>query len=216
MELLEILRGGGKLAEKLPRDAFSVVAYRLALAQVAVARHRLTEAHAEIDPLLARLQQLGVRTAIVTSALLIRAELTAAEGQLEPSMSGARQALALSQELQGSRKQSLWTGLAWLTLASLQRDGGQVEQAQQSARHALDQLEPILGETHPKVRRAESSWAARTLHAPECWAIERAQELRGAGLSLRAISAQLAAEAFLSPAAKPYCPRRVSLMLRAA
>jgi DNA invertase Pin-like site-specific DNA recombinase len=53
-------------------------------------------------------------------------------------------------------------------------------------------------------------------HASECRAIERAQELRGAGLSLRAISAQLAAEAFLSRAAKPYCPRSVSLMLRAA
>jgi DNA invertase Pin-like site-specific DNA recombinase len=55
----------------------------------------------------------------------------------------------------------------------------------------------------------------RTLeaHAPERRAIERARELRGAGLSLRAISARLADESMLSRAAKPYCPRSVSLML---
>jgi DNA invertase Pin-like site-specific DNA recombinase len=57
----------------------------------------------------------------------------------------------------------------------------------------------------------------RTLepNASERRAIERASELRRAGLSLRAIGAQLAAESFLSRAAKPYCPRSVALMLRA-
>ena len=50
-------------------------------------------------------------------------------------------------------------------------------------------------------------------HAPERRAIERAQGLRRKGMSLRAISAQLAAESFLSRAAKPYCPRSVALML---
>jgi len=56
----------------------------------------------------------------------------------------------------------------------------------------------------------------RTLepHHPELRAIERAQQLRKRGLSLRAISARLAEEAILSRAARPYCPRSVSLMLR--
>jgi len=56
----------------------------------------------------------------------------------------------------------------------------------------------------------------RTLepHPPERRAIARAQELRSAGLSLRAISAQLATESFLSRAAP--CCRSVSLMKRAA
>ena len=48
----------------------------------------------------------------------------------------------------------------------------------------------------------------RTLeaHAPERRAIERAQELRGAGLSLRAISVQLAAESILSRGGEALLP----------
>lgn len=95
-----------------------------------------------------------------------------------------------------------------------QLERGMIRERTRAALQAKRNRGELTGKPRLGTRLASDG---RTLepHATECRAIERAQELRGAGLSLRSISAQLAAESFLSRAAKPYCPRSVALMLRA-
>jgi len=147
------LRSGAQVAAGLPPDAFSVLRYRLATAEVALARGRLEEARLELDALLDRLRARGLRQPVLADTLRARAELAAAQGQFEAALAEARKALAVSGELQGSRKASFHTGLSWLTVASLQQRNGQLEAARQSAQRALEQLEGMFGADHPKIRK---------------------------------------------------------------
>jgi serine/threonine-protein kinase len=148
------LRSGTQVAAGLPPDAFSVLRYRITTAEVALARGRIAQARLELDALLDRLRARGLRTPVLADTLRARAELAAAQGEFEAGLAEARKALAVSQELQGSRKASFHTGLSWLTVASLQQRNGQLEAARQSAQHALEQLEGMFGADHPKIRKA--------------------------------------------------------------
>jgi tetratricopeptide (TPR) repeat protein len=148
------LRSGAQVAAGLPPDAFSMLRYRLVTAEVALARGRIADARPELDALLDRLRARGLRQPVLADTLRARAELAAAQGQFEAGLAEAHEALTVSEELQGRRKASFHTGLSWLTIASLQQRNGQLEAARQSAQHALEQLEGMLGADHPKIQKA--------------------------------------------------------------
>jgi ATP/maltotriose-dependent transcriptional regulator MalT len=72
----------------------------------------------------------------------------------------ARSALEISQQLQGGKPRSLYTGQSWLLLARLRLDQGDAEGARAAARSAAEHLSDQLGDGDPDTR------AARELAGP--------------------------------------------------
>jgi len=149
-----VIRGAAALVEKVPPDTFSVLAYQLAVADLALERQRPAEARAAIEPLVSRLEARRLRQKIFAYALRTRAEIQLLEGRLEHALADARRALEMTQQIQGSKPGSFHTGVSWLTVARIEKAGGDVEAARRSATRALEQLEPMVGSGHPRVEEA--------------------------------------------------------------
>jgi serine/threonine-protein kinase len=149
-----VLLGAAALVGTVPPDTFSVLAYQLAVADLAVDRRRPAEARVALEPLLARLEARKLRQRVLAYALRTRAEIEVLEGQLEPARADARRALEMTQQMQGRKPGSFHTGMSWLTLARIERTGGDLEAARRSATQALEQLEPMVGSVHPRVEEA--------------------------------------------------------------
>ena len=147
-------------AAALPEDSFSVLGLRVALAQVALRRGDAHEAATTIEPVVRFYESRGTRTGMRAMALRVRAEARWACGDLDAAMADATAALALAEELRGSRPASNVSGLCALLVARLEAARGRAREASAARNHAIAQLTAALGPAHPETQRAARACCA--------------------------------------------------------
>jgi serine/threonine-protein kinase len=154
------LAEAASLAAGLPPESFAVVALASRQARIAFLRGRPQGALAALQPTIALLERRGMRNATLGRLLRARAEIRRRMGDRAAAERDARSALEISQQLQGGKPRSLYTGQSWLLLARLRLDQGDAEGARAAARSAAEHLSDQLGDGDPDTR------AARELAGP--------------------------------------------------
>jgi len=143
-------------AEGLPPGNFASVSLALRRARLALLRGRPDLALEVIGPTVAILEGRGSRNQNLGRALRTRAEAHARLGDRAAAERDAQAALRLSQELQGRKPRSAFTGESLLLVAWLASERGDPEAARTAAESAVGHLAELLGEAHPLTRRARA------------------------------------------------------------
>jgi eukaryotic-like serine/threonine-protein kinase len=105
---------------------------------------------------------IGDRRPIATTvrALLARSELSLRQARLGDAIDDARQALAISQTLQGGIPYSSRTGLAWLLIGRAFTAQGEPQQAHDAFQTAITHLSHTVDASHPALLDAQHQLAA--------------------------------------------------------
>jgi eukaryotic-like serine/threonine-protein kinase len=93
--------------------------------------------------------------ATTVRALLARSELNLREGRLDDAGTDARQALAVSQMLQGGIAYSSRTGLAWLMIGRVRTAQGDAPSAHEAFQAAMDHLSHTVDANYPALLDAQ-------------------------------------------------------------
>jgi hypothetical protein len=93
-------------------------------------------------------------------ALLARSELNLREGRLDDAGEDGRQALAISQILQGGIAYSSRTGLAWLMIGRVRGAQGDASAAHDAFQAAVDHLSHTVDATYPALLDAQQRLGA--------------------------------------------------------
>jgi serine/threonine protein kinase/tetratricopeptide (TPR) repeat protein len=93
--------------------------------------------------------------ATTVRALLARSELNLREGRVEDAGTDARQALAVSQMLQGGIAYSSRTGLAWLMIGRVRSAQGDAPSAHEAFQAAVDHLSHTVDANYPALLDAQ-------------------------------------------------------------
>jgi serine/threonine protein kinase len=142
------------LARDLPADSFASRSLVFRRARLAFLRGRPDLARDALQPLVERMERSGARDAMLARALRARAEALGRLADRGSAERDARAALEISQQLQGGKPFSLFTGQSWLLLARLRLDQGDRQGAKAAAEQAVAHLSEMLAGDHPDLGSA--------------------------------------------------------------
>ncbi len=151
-----LLGEAAPLARQLPPDNFAVLGLAFRRARLALLRGKPALAREAADPVVELFRRRGSRNSGLARALRIRAEALWKLGDLAAAERDARDALAISRELQGGKPHSLYTGQSLLLLARLRRESGDADGARAAAQEAAGHLAEQLGEDHADAQAARA------------------------------------------------------------
>jgi tetratricopeptide (TPR) repeat protein len=158
LELAEITPQIGKT---ISPDSVPAINIMQAQARVDAAGGRLKEALAGLTKVIGFFDGRNMAGAPVVRALTTRCELHMLEGNAVAAMADAQRALEVSRHLQGDKPYSSLTGLALLSMATIQDRTGQHATAQVLAGQAVPHLVETLGPEHPDTLRAAALSGSR-------------------------------------------------------
>jgi serine/threonine protein kinase/tetratricopeptide (TPR) repeat protein/predicted outer membrane lipoprotein len=138
-------------AGAVPAGSPSALGLLLTQGRLALERGSLSEARTALTRVIS-----GQRPIATTvRALLARSELNLREGRVEDAGTDARQALAVSQMLQGGIAYSSRTGLAWLMIGRVRSAQGDAPSAHEAFQAAVDHLSHTVDANYPALLDAQ-------------------------------------------------------------
>jgi tetratricopeptide (TPR) repeat protein len=138
-------------AGAVPARSPAALALMLTKGRLALERGDAAEARAALTSVIA-----GQRPIATTvRALLTRSDLNLREVKLTDAADDARQALAISQTLQGGIAYSNRTGLAWLMIGRVLGAQGETQSAHEAFRMAAEHLSHTVDATYPALLEAQ-------------------------------------------------------------
>jgi serine/threonine protein kinase len=145
-------------AGAVPAGSPAALALLLTQGRLALERGSTAEARTALDSVIS-----GQRPIATTvRALLARSELNLRQGRLDDAGDDARQALAVSQRLQGGIAFSSRAGLAWLMIARVHAAQGDAPAAHAAFQAAVDQLSHTVDANYPALLDAQRQLGAGT------------------------------------------------------
>ena len=132
------------LAKTLPEGAFDRYGVFVRRSRVELLRGRPDAARAAIEPLVQRLEAAPKKSASLADALRLRAESLVALGDSAAALRDVDEALAIAEQLRGSRPHSLRTGHLWLIAARARAQAGDAGAARAAAERAIPHLDAML------------------------------------------------------------------------
>jgi serine/threonine protein kinase len=156
-------------AGSVPAGSPAALGLLLTKGRLALERGQPEEARAALTAVI------GGERPIATTvrALLARSELNLQEAKLADAAHDARQALAISQQLQGGIPYSNRTGLAWLMIGRVLDAQGDSARARDAFQEAVAHLSHTVDATHPALLDAQRRLNGKAPGAPTLGAVCR-------------------------------------------
>ena len=136
------------LANVLPAGSFDAYGLTLRRARVALLRGQPAAARDFVQSLLEPPEARPKANSTLAGALRLRADALNQLGESQAALRDGQAALTISQQLQGGRRYSLPSGQAWLLLARVKREAGDLPGSRADAARAAEHLDAMLDDGH--------------------------------------------------------------------
>src|SRR5882672_7596269 len=136
------------LANVLPAGSFDAYGLTLRRARVALLRGQPAAARDLVQPLIEPPEARPNASSSLAGALRLRADALNQLGERQAALRDGQAALTISQQLQGGRRYSLPSGQAWLLLARVKREAGDLPGSRADAARAAEHLDAMLDDGH--------------------------------------------------------------------